>query len=72
MQRRKLKLEAVMLVRERGVSLSQAARDPDLHENVVRKWVREQAAEPGSAFPGPGVMKPEQQEIERLRPSWPG
>jgi len=28
--------------------------------------VREQAADPGSAFPGHGVMKPEQ-EIERLR-----
>ena len=71
MQRRKFsrefKLEAVKLVRERGVSASQAARDLDLHENVLRKWVREQAADPGSAFPGHGVMKPEQQEIERLR-----
>ena len=71
MQRRKFsrefKLEAVRLVRERGVSVSQAARDLDLHENVLRKWVREQAADPGSAFPGHGVMKPEQQEIERLR-----
>jgi transposase len=66
MQRRKFsrefKLEAVKLVRERGVSVSQAARDLDLHENVLRK-----AADPGSAFPGHGVMKPEQQEIERLR-----
>ena len=42
MQRRKFsrefKLEAVKLVRERGVSVSQAARDLDLHENVLRKW----------------------------------
>ncbi|MEG8058572.1 IS3 family transposase [Sphingomonas sp. 22L2VL55-3] len=71
MQRRKFsrefKLEAVKLVRERGVSVSQAARDLDLHENVLRKWVREQAADPGSAFPEHGVLKPEQQEIERLR-----
>ena len=71
MQRRKFsrefKLEAVKLVRERGVSVSQAARDLDLHENVLRNWVREQQADPGSAFPGHGVMKPEQQEIERLR-----
>ncbi len=39
MQRRKFsrefKLEAVKLVRERGVSVSQAARDLDLHENVA-------------------------------------
>ena len=32
----------------------------------MRKWVREQQADPDSAFPGYGVMKPEQQEIERL------
>ncbi len=54
-------------MRERGVSVSQAARDLDLHDNVLRKWVREQTTDPGSAFPGHGVLKPEQQEIERLR-----
>lgn len=64
---RKFKLETVKLVRKRGVSVSQAARDLDLHENVLRKRVREQAADPGSAFPGHGVMKPARQEIERLR-----
>lgn len=58
---REFKPEAVKLVRERGVSVSQAARDLDLHKNVLRKWVREQAADPGSAFPRHGVMKPEQQ-----------
>ncbi|RZA14656.1 MAG: IS3 family transposase [Proteobacteria bacterium] len=71
MQRRKFsrefKLEAVKLVRERGVSAAQAARDLDLHENVLRKWVRDHDAGPGSAFPGHGIMRPEQQEIERLR-----
>lgn len=71
MQRRKFsrefKLEAVKLVRERGVSVAQAARDLDLHENVLRKWMREQAADPQQAFPGHGQMKPEQLEIEKLR-----
>jgi transposase len=71
MQRRKFgrefKIEAVRLVKERGVSVAQAARDLDVHENVLRKWVRELAADPGLAFPGHGQMKPEQLEIERLR-----
>lgn len=71
MQRRKFasefKLEAVRLVRERGVAVAQAARDLDVHENVLRKWVREFASDPGQAFPGNGQMKPEQLEIERLR-----
>ena len=71
MQRRKFsrefKLEAVRLVRERGVSAAQAARDLDVHENVLRKWVREFAADPRDAFPGHGQVKPEQLEIDRLR-----
>ena len=57
---REFKLEAVKLVRERGVSAAQAARDLDLHENLLRKWVREFAADPQHAFPGQGQMKPEQ------------
>jgi transposase len=64
---RAFKLEAVKLVRERGVSAAQAARDLDVHENVLRKWIKEFAADPQHAFPGQGQMKPEQQEIERLR-----
>jgi transposase len=71
MQRRKFsrefKFEAVKLVRDRGVSVAQAARDLEVHENVLRKWVRDHEVDPGSAFPGHGVMRPEQQELERLR-----
>ena len=64
---REFKLEAVKLVRERGVTVAQAARDLDLHENLLRKWVKDFAADPQHAFPGQGQMKPEQLEIERLR-----
>ena len=71
MQRRKFsrefKLEAVKLVRDRGVPATQAARDLDVHVNVLRKWVKDFAADPAQAFPGQGQMKPEQLEIERLR-----
>ena len=55
------------MVSERGVSVSQAARDLGLHENVLRKWVRDQKADPQHAFPGQGQMKPEQAEIAALR-----
>ncbi|UPJ55227.1 IS3 family transposase [Bradyrhizobium sp. 192] len=71
MQRRKFsrefKVEAVKLVRERGVSVAQAGRDLGVHENVLRKWVKEFGSDPVQAFPGHGQMKPEQLEIERLR-----
>jgi transposase len=64
---REFKLEAIRLVRERGVAVAQAARDLDVHENVLRKWVRDFEADPRQAFPGQGKMKPEQLELERLR-----
>jgi transposase len=34
------KVEAVRLIKERGVSAVQASRDLDVHVNVLRKWVR--------------------------------
>ena len=64
---REFKIEAVRLIRERGVSVAQAARDLDLHENMLRRWMKEMAGDPGQAFPGNGQMKPEQLEIDRLR-----
>ena len=64
---REFKLEAVKMVSERGVSVAQAARDLGLHENVLRKWVRDQKVDPQHAFPGQGQMKPEQAEIAALR-----
>jgi transposase len=64
---REFKLEAVKLVKERGVSIAQASRDLGVHENVLRKWVRDVTADPVHAFPGQGQMKPEQAEIERLK-----
>ena len=39
----------------------------DVHENVLRKWVKEFGSDPKQAFPGHGQQKPEQLEIERLR-----
>ena len=54
-------------MRERGVSVKQAALDLNVHENVLRKWVKDFSADPQHAFPGQGQVKPEQLEIERLR-----
>ena len=63
---REFKLEAVRLVSERGLRVSQAARDLDIHENVLRKWVRQYREDPAHAFPGTGQMKPEQAEVAQL------
>jgi len=36
-------------------------------ENILRRWVKEFAADQAQAFPGQGQVKPEQQELDRLR-----
>jgi transposase len=64
---REFKLEAVNLVKGRGVAIVQAARDLDLNHNVLRRWLKEHDSDPQLAFPGLGTMKPEQLEIDRLR-----
>ena len=64
---REFKLEAVRLVKERGVSMAQASRDLDIHANVLRKWVRDVEANPVQAFPGQGQMRADQAEIAKLR-----
>ena len=49
---REFKVEAVRLIRERGVSVAQAARDLEIHENMLRRWAKELNVDPMQAFPG--------------------
>lgn len=64
---REFKLEAVRLVSEQNLTVAQAAHDLDLHENVLRKWVKDYQSDPAYAFPGHGQQKPEQAEIAALK-----
>ena len=64
---REFKVEAVKLVTQRGVAVAQAAKDLDVHENVLRKWVRELREQPHQAFPGNGKQMVQDAEVVRLR-----
>src|ERR1700722_16670623 len=64
---REFKLEAVRLIKERGVSFAQASHDLSVHQSQLRSWVKALAADPQHAFPGQGQMKPEQLEIAQLK-----
>src|SRR5205807_3663009 len=57
---REFKLEAVRLIKERGVSHAQASHDLSVHQSQLRSWVKALADDPQHAFPGQGQMKPEQ------------
>jgi len=56
---REFKREAVLLIRQRGVSVTQAVRDLDLHATVLRRWIREFGDSPDGASSGKGQMRPE-------------
>jgi|CXWL01.1.fsa_nt_gi transposase len=60
------KLEAVQLVKGRGISVAQAARDLGVHENVLRKWIKQLPAETQGGLAGGGLMAM-QAELARLR-----
>jgi len=64
---REFKVEAVRLVTERGVAVAQAARDLDLAEGQLRRWMRELTAAPQGAFPGNGQQRADMAEIAALK-----
>ena len=63
---REFKIEAVEMVSERGGSVAQASRHLDVHQTVLRKWVKALSGSCREASPHHGPMKPERQEIQRL------
>ena len=58
---REFKIEAVRLVTDRGVAVAQAARDLDVAESVLRRWMRELTTTPAQHSPG----------TVRCGPVWP-
>jgi transposase-like protein len=64
---REFKVEAVRLIRERGVSYTKASQDLGVHQSQLRDWVKKFAEDPQHSFPGHGQMKPEQLEIAQLK-----
>ena len=53
---REFKLEAVKLVKDRGVSYARAAEDLGVHPTQLRNWVKALADDPEHSFPGQGQI----------------
>jgi transposase len=64
---REFKLEAVRLVREGGLTVSQAARDLGVHQTLLGRWKKQFEEGPVEAFPGKGRLRPDDEELRRLR-----
>jgi transposase len=68
---RELKIEAAKMVSERGMSVAQASRDLDVHQTVLRKWVKELSGSAREAFPGHGQMKQNSRRYSGCAAKWP-
>jgi transposase len=64
---REFKVDAVELVKERGIAVRQVARDLNVHENVLGKWVKELGADPQHAFPGHERLRLEVRKLKAER-----
>ena len=64
---REFKIEAVRLVTDRGVAVAQAARDLDVAESALRRWMRKLTVAPAAAFPGNGQMRADLAEVSALK-----
>jgi transposase len=64
---REFKVEAVRLANEAGQPVSQVARDLGLNESTLWRWCRLLKDDPQTAFPGRGRLKPQEEELHRLR-----
>ena len=67
MHSREFKVEAVRLVTQKGLSVSQAARDLDIHPTLLGRWKKQLAADGAQAFPGKGHLQPMQEELALLK-----
>ncbi len=64
---REFKLEAVGLMTDGGLSVAQASRDLGISVSVLGRWKRQFVEDPAEAFPGKGRLKPQDEELARLR-----
>jgi transposase len=64
---RDFKIRAVRLVTDWAVPVAQAARDLDIAESVLRRWIRELSVAPATAFRGDGQIRADVTESHRFK-----
>ena len=64
---REFKLEAVRLLTSQNMTIAQASRDLGINQNLLGRWKREFQSDNSQAFPGKGHLKPDEEELRRLR-----
>lgn len=61
------KMNAVSMVVDQGRDLIETAHDLEIRPDMLRKWKKKFESDGQHAFPGSGHLKPEEEEMRRLR-----
>jgi len=64
---KQFKIDAVKLVTEQGYNVSEAARNLDLHPNLLRRWKEQFNHDKVQSFSGKGHIITEKEELNQLR-----
>jgi transposase len=64
---KQFKLDAASLINNSDRAISEIARDLGVRRELLYKWRRQFSDDPAGAFPGKGKLKPEEEELRRLR-----
>ena len=61
------KFDAVSMVVDQGRDLFEVAQELEIRPDMLRKWKRKFESDGQRAFPGSGRLKPNEEELRRLR-----
>jgi transposase len=64
---KEFKIEAVRLASEPGNTQSQIERDLGISQGIISRWKRELRKDGDQAFPGKGRLKPDDDDMRRLK-----
>ena len=64
---KKCKIEAVRLASEAGTTQSKIERDLGISPGIISRWKGELGKDGNRAFPGKGRLKPDDDEMRRLK-----
>ena len=64
---KEFKIEAVKLVTERGMKVTEVSRDLGISKELLYRWKNDYEKNGNYSFPGEGKLKPEDEDLRKLR-----
>ncbi len=64
---KEFRLEAIRLATQPGASVTETAQNLGIHPSLIHNWKRQLSVDGPQAFPGNGRLKPDDEEIRKLR-----